>query len=70
MLTVKTIQAALDAEIENKFGYIKYDYKNKRIINSRNGYPAKTVQGSMGEMVLQISHDRDSGFEPHLVKKH
>lgn len=70
MLTAETIQAALDAELDNQLGYSKYDYKNKQTTNSRNGHSIKTVQGSMGEMELQIPRDRDGEFEPQLVKKH
>ncbi len=70
MLTAETIQAALDAELDSELGYSKYDYKNKQTSNSRNGHSTKTVQGSMGEMELQISRDRDGDFEPQLVKKH
>ena len=70
MLTAETIQAALDAELDNQLGYSKYDYKNKQTTNIRNGHSIKTVQGSMGEMELQIPRDRDGEFEPQLVKKH
>ena len=70
MLTAETIQAALDAELENELGYSKYDYKNKQTENSRNGYSSKTVQGSMGEVELQIPRDRQGEFEPQIVKKH
>lgn len=70
MLTAETIQAALDAELDSELGYSKYDYKNKQTSNSRNGHSMKTVQGSMGEMELQIPRDRDGEFEPQLVKKH
>lgn len=70
MLTAETIQAALDAELDNELGYSKYDYKNKQTTNSRNGYSTKTVQGSMGEMEIEIPRDRDGEFEPQLVKKH
>ena len=70
MLTAETIQAALDAELENDLGYSKYDYKNKNTENSRNGYSRKTVQGSMGEMEIQIPRDRNGEYEPQLVKKH
>lgn len=52
MLTAETIPAALDAELENDLGYTKYDYKNKRTTNSRNGYSPKTVQSSGGEMEI------------------
>jgi len=70
MLTAETIQTALDAEFENELGYSKYDYKNKQTSNSRNGHSVKTVQGSMGEMEIEIPRDRDGEFEPQLVKKH
>lgn len=70
MLTAETIQAALDAELDSELGYSKYDYKNKQTTNSRNGHSVKTVQGSMGEMELQIPRDREGEYEPQLVKKH
>lgn len=70
MLTTETIQTALDAELENELGYSKYDYKNKNTDNSRNGYSSKTVQGSMGELDINIPRDRKGEFEPELVKKH
>ncbi len=70
MLTAETIQAALDAKLDSELGYSKYDYKNKQTTNSRNGHSVKTVQGSMGEMELQIPRDREGEFEPQLVKKH
>lgn len=70
MLTAETIQTALDAELESELGYSKYDYKNKRTDNSRNGYTPKTVQGSLGEMEIQVPRDRKGEYEPELVKKH
>ena len=70
MLTADTIQAALDAELEGELGYSKYDYKNKKTDNSRNGYSSKTVQGSFGEMEIDVPRDRNGEFEPQLVKKH
>ena len=70
MLTAETIQAALVSELDNELGYSKYDYKNKQTSNSRNGYSPKTVQGSMGEVEIQVPRDRDGEFEPQLVKKH
>lgn len=58
MLTAETIQAALDAELESELGYSKYDTRNKKTDNSRNGYSAKTVQGSMGEVEIDVPRDR------------
>lgn len=70
MLTAETIQTALDAELEGELGYSKYDYKNKKTDNSRNGYSQKTVQGSFGEVEIDVPRDRNGEFEPELVKKH
>ena len=70
MLTAETIQTALDAELEEELGYSKYDYKNKETSNSRNGHSRKTVQGSFGEMEIEIPRDREGEFAPQLVKKH
>ena len=70
MLTAETIQAALDAELDNDLGYSKYDYKNKQTDNSRNGYSKKTVQSSAGEIEISVPRDRQGEFGPQLVKKH
>lgn len=70
MLTAETIQAALDAELESELGYSKYDTRNKKTDNSRNGYSSKTVQGSMGEVEIGIPRDRKGEYEPELVRKH
>lgn len=37
--------------------------------NSRNGYSAKTVQGDLGQIPLQVPRDRQSTFEPVVVPK-
>jgi putative transposase len=70
MLTAETIQTALDTELESELGYSKYDYKNKETDNSRNGYSRKTVQGSLGELEINVPRDRKGEYEPQLVKKH
>lgn len=65
-----TIQALLEAELENELGYSKYDYKNKQTSNSRNGSTGKTIRTSHGEVEIQVPRDRDGKFEPMVVKKH
>jgi transposase-like protein len=69
-LTADLIQEILDAELDEELGYSKYDYKNKSTSNSRNGYSKKMVKSSQGEIELSIPRDRESEFEPRLVKKH
>lgn len=65
-----TIQALLEAEIETELGYSKYDYKNKKTDNSRNGSTKKTIRTNHGEIDIQVPRDRNGEFEPMVVKKH
>ena len=64
-----TLQGMLEAEMDEKLGYSKYDYKNKDTDDSRNGYSPKTVTSSMGPIDLDIPRDRKGEFEPQIVKK-
>ena len=64
-----TLQGMLEAEMDQKLGYSKYDYQNKTTDDSRNGYSKKTVTSSMGPIDLDIPRDRKGEFEPQIVKK-
>ena len=64
-----TLQGMLEAEMDEKLGCSKYDYKNKDTDDSRNGYSPKTVTSSMGPIDLDIPRDRKGEFEPKVVKK-
>ena len=64
-----TLQGMLEAEMDEKLGYSKYDYKNKETDDSRNGYSKKTVVSSLGEINLDIPRDRKVEFEPQAIKK-
>lgn len=66
----ETLQQMLEAELENKLGYSKYDYRNKKTDNSRNGHSSKKVRTELGEVELEIPRDRKGEFEPQVVKKH
>lgn len=66
----ETLQRMLEAELENELGYSKYNYKDKKTSNCRNGYSKKDVQTDMGEVQLQVPRDRKGEFEPIVVKKH
>jgi len=68
-LTKLTVEAALNAEMDNHLGYSKHDLSGRNQGNSRNGYTAKTLKGDHGEIELQTPRDRQSNFEPQLVKK-
>jgi len=67
MLTKITVEAALNAELDEHLGYEKHDKSNTS--NSRNGYSTKTLQTNEGQFALNTPRDRDGSFEPELVKK-
>ena len=67
MLTKVTVEAALNAELDEHLGYARHEQSNQH--NSRNGYSAKTIRTEDGEVDLDTPRDRDSSFEPQLVKK-
>ena len=67
MLTKVTVEAALNAELDQHLGYSRHEKSSTD--NSRNGYSAKTIRTEDGEVELDAPRDRDSSFEPQLVKK-
>ena len=68
-LLADTLQGMLEAEMDQKLGYSKYDYQNKDTDDSRNGYSKKTVTSSFGEIDLDIPRDRKGEFEPQIIRK-
>ena len=69
-LTAGMIQEIMDAELEDELGYSKYDYRNKKTANSRNGHYTKTVSSTQGDIDLSVPRDRNGTYEPQVVKKH
>ncbi len=67
MLTKVTVEAALNAELDEHLGYARHEQSHHK--NSRNGYSSKTIRTEDGEVDLDSPRDRDSSFEPVLVKK-
>lgn len=64
-----TVEAALGAEMERHLGYRKHSPAGHHTGNSRNGTTQKTLKGSHGEVRIETPRDRNSSFEPQLVKK-
>lgn len=65
------MQPLFESELENQLGYSKYDWKNKETENSRNGYSKKKVKSDIaGEFEVKIPRDRESEYEPKLLKKY
>jgi transposase-like protein len=67
MLTKITVEAALNAELDDHLGYSKHE--KAQTDNSRNGFTSKTLQTKDGQFELNTPRDRDGSFEPELVKK-
>jgi transposase-like protein len=63
-------EAALKGEMENHLGYPKNGSSPEKGSNSRNGYSLKTVKTTMSDVPIQIPRDRESTFEPQIIKKH
>ena len=64
-----TVEAALGAEMERHLGYQKHSPAGHHTGNSRNGTTSKTLKGDHGEVRIETPRDRNSTFEPQLVKK-
>lgn len=67
MLKKITVEAALNAELDVHLGYDKHQFSDNG--NSRNGHSSKTLMTEDGQFEVDIPRDRDSSFEPQLVKK-
>ncbi|NOR43373.1 MAG: IS256 family transposase [Gammaproteobacteria bacterium] len=67
MLSKITIEAALNAELDDHLGYDKHDVTEST--NSRNGYTSKTILTENGQFEIDTPRDRNGDFEPKLVKK-
>lgn len=68
MLKKITVEAALNAEMDEHLGYEKH--AQSVIKNSRNGKTTKRIKTEDGEFILETPRDRDGSFEPKLIKKH
>ncbi len=68
ILTKITVEAALNAELEEHLGYSKHDTSDNP--NSRNGHSSKSLRTEDGQFEIETPRDRHGDFEPLLVKKH
>ena len=67
MLKKITVEAALNGEMDDHLGYEKHQISDNS--NSRNGHSSKTLYTDDGPFDIDVPRDRDSSFEPQLVKK-
>jgi len=62
-----TIESMLEAEMDDHLGYAPYERTDSS--NARNGRKTKAIKSKYGEIDIDVPQDRDSSFEPQIVKK-
>ncbi len=62
-----TIKELMEAELDQHLGYKKSERSNQE--DYRNGYKTKQVHSRYGSMEVSVPQDRNSTFEPQVVKK-
>lgn len=63
-----TIEAMLEAEMDEHLGYEPYERTDST--DSRNGKKSKTIRSNYGEMDIKVPQDRESTFKPKVIQKH
>lgn len=62
-----TIKSMMESEMDEHLGYGSYERSDTD--NYRNGTKRKTVRSNYGEFQIDVPQDRQSSFEPKVVKK-
>jgi len=68
-LTKRLVERTLQAELSDHLGYEPHAAEGRGSGNCRNGNGRKTLQSDSGPIPIEVPRDRDSSFEPKLVKK-
>lgn len=68
-LTKAILERALESELTHELGYEKHSPAGRNGGNSRNGKSSKTLKTDYGELDISVPRDRNSDFEPRIVKK-
>ena len=67
LLHKRFFEKSLNAQLDEHPGYEKHGESTNS--NSRNGVTRKTVYTEDGELDIQTPRDRETSFEPQLIKK-
>jgi transposase-like protein len=66
-LRKRAIEEMLEGELDAHLGYEKHQTSENR--NSRNGHSTKRIKSENGQTEIKVPRDRDSSFQPMLIKK-
>ena len=61
------IEKILEGELDAHLDYPKNEKRADS--NVRNGYTSKKLKTTLGETTIQVPRDRESSFNPMLIKK-
>jgi len=64
-----SIEAMLEAEMDEHLGYDKNSVLGNNSGNSRNGYNRKTITSDYGQAEIAVPRDRNGEFEPQVLAK-
>ena len=62
-----TIKEMMETEMDEHLGYSKSERSDSE--NARNGYKTKSLNSSYGSFQIDVPQDRQSSFQPQVVKK-
>jgi putative transposase len=68
-VTKAVLERALAEEMTSHLGYEKHDPAGRGSGNSRNGTTGKTLLTDVGAVDLAVPRDRNSSFDPKIVRK-
>lgn len=68
-LSKALLERALQGEMTHHLGYGKHAPEGKNTGNSRNGKSQKTIRSKRGQLQIDVPRDRNSEFEPQLIKR-
>ena len=68
-LTKAILERTLESEMTHELGYEKHSAAGRNGGNSRNGKTTKKLQTDYGELDIKVPRDRQSEFEPQIVRK-
>ncbi|TCO74469.1 IS256 family transposase [Chromatocurvus halotolerans] len=68
-LKKRAVETMLEGEITDHLGYEPSDSAGNGSGNSRNGRTGKTVQSKDGPFEISVPRDRNSSFDPQVIRK-
>lgn len=69
-LTKRIVEKAMNTEMKDHLGYEINNPDGNNTGNSRNGTSRKTVLTDIGDIDIAVPRDRNSEYEPQIIKKH